>query len=90
MSGENKLMPAMSGVTRFRFADEVPPPRGVKLLIYTTGGVSIVSDWSDESNHLAWAPLPHKPVRELRLMDQHDTTVRVGVQWTEDPDRGID
>ncbi len=63
---ENKVLPAYSSpeTDRFLWPDECPPPRGQKLLIYTSGGVSIVSDWSDDSNHVAWRPLPRKPARQ--------------------------
>jgi hypothetical protein len=75
---DSRNMPALSGTTRYRWPDESPPPRGVKLLIYTSGGVAIISDWSDDSNHTAWAPLPPKPVR----------VVSEPMQWTEEPDHG--
>ena len=81
-------MPAHSGRVGYLDPAEYPPPRGIKLLILTTGNVAIVSDWSDDSNHAYWSPLPPKPTREMKLMDQHDTTLRVGVQWTEEPDHG--
>jgi hypothetical protein len=78
---DSKVLAAYSSpeTDRFLWPDECPPPRGVKLLIYTSGGVSIVSDWSDESNHIAWRPLPRKPVRRGEPE-----------QWTEDPDQGVD
>ena len=86
---ENKLISAHSGVARYRFPDEEPPPLGCKLLLYTSGGTAVIGLWSDDSNFVAWSPLPPKPVREMKLMDQHDTTLRVGVQWTEEPDHGV-
>jgi hypothetical protein len=78
---DSKVLAAYSSpeTDRFLWPDEYVPPRGVKLLIYTSGGVSIVSDWSDESNHIAWRPLPRKPQRRGEPE-----------QWTEDPDQGID
>ena len=75
---DSKVMPALSGVIRYRLPDIDPPPRGVKLIILTSGGVAIVSDWSDDSNHTAWHPLPMKPLR-------HDG----GPEFlTEEPDHG--
>ncbi|MEN9806183.1 MAG: hypothetical protein RL756_691 [Pseudomonadota bacterium] len=74
---DSKILPAASGPTGYRWPDEHPPPRGTKLLIYTSGGVAIISDWSDNSNHVAWSPLPAKPVRRGEP-----------VQWTEEPDHG--
>ena len=76
---DSRLLPAFSApeTDRFWWPDEHPPPRGQKLLIYTSGGVSIVSDWSDDSNHIAWRPLPRKPA-----------TRGEAVFLTEEPDHG--
>lgn len=61
---ENKVLGAASGEARYRTPQEEAPPLGVKLLVYTSGGVTVVSDWRDDSNFLAWAPLPKKPARQ--------------------------
>lgn len=71
-------MPAVGGVARWRDPAAEPPPRGVKLLIYTSGGVTVIGDWSESSNYRAWSPMPSKPARpagEPQLL-------------TEDPDHG--
>jgi hypothetical protein len=47
----------------FRFPDEEPPPRGVKLLIYTSGGVCIIGDWRDDMGYEQWSPLPKRKKR---------------------------
>lgn len=74
---DSKVLPAMSGRVGYRDPAVEPPPRGIKLLILTSGNVAIVSDWSDDSNHAYWSPLPPKPVRAGEP-----------VQWTEEPDHG--
>lgn len=60
---DSRILDGYSGTHRFYLPEQFPPPRGVKLIVYTSGGVSIVSDWSDDSNHVAWYPLPKKPIR---------------------------
>lgn len=75
---DSKVMPALSGMTRFLLPDESPPPRGVKLLLLTSGNVAVVGDWRTDSNLIAWHPLPGKPVRDTSEPEQ----------WTEEPDHG--
>ena len=58
---ENTVMPAASGEVYWRDPDQEPPPRGVKLLILTSGGVAVIGDWADDSNMVAWSPLPKRP-----------------------------
>jgi hypothetical protein len=53
-------MPAASGEVYWRDPADEPPPRGVKLLILTSGGVAAIGDWVDDSNFVAWSPLPRK------------------------------
>ena len=60
---ENPNMPAAAGQVYFRDPASDPPPRGVKLLILTTGGVTVVGDWSDKSNYAAWSPMPKRSVQ---------------------------
>jgi hypothetical protein len=57
---ENRVMPAASGDVYWRDPDEHPPPRGVKLLLLTSGGVACFGEWSRASNFVAWSPLPKK------------------------------
>jgi hypothetical protein len=57
---ENRNMPAASGVVYWREPQDEPPPRGVKLLILTSGGVAVFGDWMDDSNFVAWSPLPKR------------------------------
>ena len=76
---DSRLLPAASGTTEYRWPDEEPPPRGCKLLLLTSGGVAVVGDWTDDSNLVAWAPLPRRPVRRGEA-----------TQWTEDPDQGVE
>lgn len=58
---ENKVLPAASGEVRYKDPAVEPPPRGVKLLILTSGGVAVFGEWSDKSNYTHWSPLPKKP-----------------------------
>lgn len=60
MTNENKVMPALGGEARWRDPVKEPPPRGVKLLLRTSGGVAVIGDWRDDSNLVKWAPLPKK------------------------------
>jgi hypothetical protein len=60
MTSENKVMPAASGEVYWRRPESDPPPRGSKMLILTSGGVAVISDWIDTSNFVAWSPLPRK------------------------------
>lgn len=57
---ENTFMSAASGEVYWRDPGSEPPPRGVKMLILTSGGVAIIGDWNDDSNFVAWSPLPKK------------------------------
>jgi hypothetical protein len=57
---ENTNMPAESGEVRMRDPKKYPPPRGTKLLILTSGGVTVVGDWIDTSNYVKWSPMPKK------------------------------
>lgn len=61
---ENRNMPAASGEVYWRDPDIEPPPRGRKLLILTSGGVAVFGDWMDDSNFVAWSPLPRKRKNE--------------------------
>ena len=60
---ENTNMGAASGEVYWRDPEQEPPPRGSKLLILTSGGVAVIGDWIDDSNFVAWSPLPKKPRR---------------------------
>ncbi len=60
MISENKLMLAASGDVYWRDPADETPPRGVKLLVLTSGGVAVISDWTEDSNFVAWSPLPRK------------------------------
>lgn len=57
---ENRNMTAASGEVYWRDPTDEPPPRGVKLLILTSGGVAVMGDWVTDSNFVAWSPLPRK------------------------------
>jgi hypothetical protein len=57
---ENRNMSAASGEVYWRDPDQEPPPRGVKLLILTSGGVAVFGEWMTDSNFVAWSPLPRK------------------------------
>ena len=76
---DSKVLAAYSSpeTDRFLWPDEYVPPRGVKLLLLTSGGVAVVGDWTDDSNLVAWRPLPRKPQQRGEA-----------VQWTEEPDHG--
>jgi hypothetical protein len=81
---ENKLMPAAAS-SEVYWRDPVveAPPRGVKMLVLTSGAVAVISDWTDDSNFVAWSPLPKRPIR---------VPVERAVDWpqllTEEPDHG--
>lgn len=55
---ENVNMPAAAGQAYWRYPEYQPPPRGVKLLLLTSGGIACLGDWRDDSNLVAWSPLP--------------------------------
>ena len=57
---ENTLMPALAGQAYWRDPEKEPPPRGMKLLVLTSGGVTVISDWVTDSNFVAWSPMPKK------------------------------
>lgn len=57
-------MPAVSGEVYWRDPEQEPPPRGSKLLVLTSGGVAVMGDWMDDSNFVAWSPLPRKRKNE--------------------------
>lgn len=48
------------GVDRFYHKDDYEPPIGVKLILYTSGGIATVGVWSDDC--IGWLPLPSRPV----------------------------
>jgi len=54
------LMLAKFGEVYWCDPEQERPPRGVKLLILTDGGVAVIGDWLDDSNFVAWSPLPKK------------------------------
>lgn len=53
-------MPATSGEVYWRDPADEPPPLGRKLLILTSGGVAVIGDWMNDSNFVAWSPLPRR------------------------------
>jgi len=55
---DNKVMPAIAGAVYWRYPEIDAPPRGVKLLLLTSGGIACLGDWRDDSNLVAWSPLP--------------------------------
>lgn len=57
-------MPATAGTVYWRDPKSDLPPRGTKLLILTSGGVTVVGDWIDTSNYVAWSPMPKRPKKE--------------------------
>lgn len=57
---ENTFMPAVAGTVYWRDPAKEPPPRGVKLLVLTSGGVTVIGDWVTNSNFVAWSPMPKK------------------------------
>jgi hypothetical protein len=57
---ENTFMPAVAGTVYWR-DPVVEPPRGVKLLVLTSGGVTVIGDWVTNSNFVAWSPMPKRP-----------------------------
>ena len=58
---ENTFMPAVAGTVYWRDPAIEPPPRGVKLLVLTRGGVTVIGDWVTNSNFVAWSPMPKRP-----------------------------
>ena len=68
---ENKNISATTGVVYWRDPEQEPPPRGSKLLILTSGGVAVFGEWMDDSNFVAWSPLPKKrPAQYRSLTDE--------------------
>ena len=65
---ENRVLPALAGEPGYRCPVDFPPPRGAKLLLLTSDGVTVVGDWVDDSNFVAWSPMPKKTIRR-RLGD---------------------
>jgi len=61
---ENKNMPAQAGEVYYRDPVKEPPPRGVKLLMLTSGGVAVFGEWRTDSNYVAWSLLPRKPTEK--------------------------
>lgn len=57
---DSQNMPAVAGTVYFRDPAEQPPPRGVKLLLLTSGGVTVIGDWTTDSNLVAWSPMPKR------------------------------
>lgn len=65
---ENRLLPAAtSHDVYWRNPAIDPPPRGTKLWLLTSGGVSIVGSWVDDSNLIAWSPNPKRPIGLVQL-----------------------
>ena len=60
---DSQNMPALSGEVFWRNPDQEAPPRGVKLLALTSGGVTVITDWVTNSNLVAWSPMPKKRVK---------------------------
>lgn len=40
------------------------PPKGVKLILLTEGGVAVLGDWKDDGGFVAWSPLPKKTIQK--------------------------
>lgn len=59
-------MRAVAGQVYWRYPEWEPPPRGVKMLLLTSGGVACIGDWRDDSNLVAWSPLPKVYTDEKR------------------------
>ena len=57
---ENTNMPATSGEAEMRDPAVYPPPLGTKLLILTSGGVTVTGNWIDTSNYVKWSPMPKR------------------------------
>jgi hypothetical protein len=57
---DSQNMPAIAGEVFWRNPDKEKPPRGVKLLALTSGGVTVITDWVTNSNLVAWSPMPKK------------------------------
>jgi hypothetical protein len=53
---ENRV--ASADVSEWLRPQDAPPPRGVKLLLRTTGDVAVIGTWSDVGAFTHWSPLP--------------------------------
>lgn len=56
-TGDKSYLAAENPEYYYPAAGDPPAPLGVKLQILTTGGVVTLSQWSDDTNFIAWAPL---------------------------------
>lgn len=61
VSHMNRIATAQPGEVYYRDPRVDPPPLGVMLNIYTTGGIQIKGLWRDDLGYLAWAPLLKVP-----------------------------
>ena len=68
-------MSATSGVVYWRDPEQEPPPRGSKLLILTSGGVAVFGEWMDDSNFVAWSPLPKKRTAPMKMLSDEEISV---------------
>jgi hypothetical protein len=62
MTRENVNMAATSGQVYWRDPQAEPPPRGTKIMALTSGNVAVFGEWRDDSNLVAWTPLPKKRI----------------------------
>ena len=59
---ENVVLPAVAGTdVGWRNPAVEPPPLGVRMLLFTSGGVAVTGSWESDSNLVAWAPYPKRP-----------------------------
>jgi hypothetical protein len=72
---ENKNISATTGVVYWRDPATEPPPRGSKLLILTSGGVAVFGDWMDDSNFVAWSPLPKRRTTPVKMLSDDEISV---------------
>lgn len=72
MTNENTVMPAASGQVYWRSPEIEPPPKGTKIMALTSGGVAVFGEWMDDSNFVAWTPLPKKRIGEPQSHTQED------------------
>ena len=68
MPSDKNYLAAESPEFLYPEAGDPPAPRGVKLNLLTSGGISTHGIWTEGSNFIAWAPLLKRNKAKERLI----------------------